>query len=87
LEIACDRSVQLVGEPVFIDINDEAMARLGVLRCFAYQCCVGATLLVEALGLISIVDKNVGIDLGDSFENGWSSVLTVVNANKYIFKP
>jgi hypothetical protein len=42
---------------------------------------------VEALGLISIVDKNVGIDLGDSFENGWSSVLTVVNANKYIFKP
>ena len=39
---------------------------------------------MEALGLIGIVDENVGINPGNSLENSWSIVLAVVDANKYI---
>ena len=63
-EITCDRSVRLVGEPVFVDIDHEAMARLGAMRCLINQRRIGAALPTEALGLIGVVDENVGIDSG-----------------------
>ena len=85
-EIARNRPVQPVGEPVFINIDHEAMARSGALRCLSNECRIGATLSMEALGLIGIVDENVGINPGNSLENSWSVVLAVVDANKYIFE-
>ena len=63
-EITCDRPVRLVGEPVFVDIDHEAMARLGAMRCLIDQCRIEAALPMEALGLIGVVDKNTGIDFG-----------------------
>ena len=35
-EVARNRSVRLVGEPVFVDIDHEAMARVGALRRLIY---------------------------------------------------
>ena len=63
-EVTRNRSVRLVGEPVFVDIDHEAMARLGAMRCLINQCRIGAALPMEALGLIGVVDENVGIDSG-----------------------
>ena len=83
-EVTRNRSVRLVEEPVFVDIDHEAMARLSATRCLIDQCRIGAALPMEALRLIGVEDKNFRIYLGNFLENGWSIILAIIDPDKYI---